>query len=169
MARSEIKNSDREEIATFVERYWHSKKVVSGGRAFFPHEEEGFLERRNGEIVGLLTYHIENDAVEILTLNSTLAGEGIGSSLMLNAIDRARERDCRKIWLTTTNDLLRAIGFYQRLGFRMVAINIGAVDEARKIKPEIPRSGERGVPIHDEIVMELAIKPYLDDGAGSHS
>ena len=107
--------------------------------------------------------------MEILTLNATLEGEGIGSSLMLNAIDRARERDCRKIWLTTTNDLLRAIGFYQRLGFRMVAINIGAVDQARKIKPEIPRSGERGVPIHDEIVMELAIKPYLDDGAGSHS
>ena len=142
---------------------------MSGGRAFFPHKEEGFLERRHGEIVGLLTYHIESDAVEILTLNSTLEGEGIGSSLMLNAIDRARERDCRKIWLTTTNDLLRAIGFYQRLGFRMVAINIGAVDQARKIKPEIPLSGERGVPIHDEIVMELAIKPYLDDGAGSHS
>ena len=40
--------------------------------------------------------------------------------------------------------------------------NIGVVDEARKIKPEIPETGERGIPIHDEIVMELTIRPYLD-------
>jgi len=36
------------------------------------------------------------------------------------------------------------------------------VDEARKVKPRIPQVGERGVPIHDEIVMELNVEPYLD-------
>ena len=163
MARSEIQASDREEIAAFVRRHWHSTKVMSRGKVFYPHKEEGYIERRDGELVGLLTYFIEDEAMEILTLNATLEGEGIGSSLMLNAIDRARERACRRLWLTTTNDRLRAIGFYQRLGFRMLAINLGVVDEARKVKPEIPVTGERGVPIHDEIVLELAIKPYLDD------
>jgi hypothetical protein len=44
----------------------------------------------------------------------------------------------------------------------MTAINLGVVDEARKIKPQIPLVGERGVPIHDEVVMELAVEPYLD-------
>ncbi len=44
----------------------------------------------------------------------------------------------------------------------MVAINTGVVDEARKTKPEIPETGEGGIPIHDEIVMELLLKPYLD-------
>ena len=43
----------------------------------------------------------------------------------------------------------------------MAAINLGVVDEARKIKPEIPLVGERGIEIHDEVVMELAIEPYL--------
>ena len=81
---------------------------------------------------------------------------------MLITIEKSRSEGCRRIWLTTTNDNLRAIGFYQRLGFRMVAINLGAVDEARKIKPQIPEIGERGVPIHDEIVLELVIEPYLD-------
>ena len=84
-------------------------------------------------------------------------------SRKLDVIERARKNGCRRIWLTTTNDRLRAIGFYQRLGFRMVAINLGAVDEARKTKPQIPETGERGVEIHDEIVMELKIEPYLDD------
>ncbi|MCH7807580.1 MAG: hypothetical protein IIB60_00005 [Planctomycetes bacterium] len=53
----------------------------------------------------------------------------------------------------------------------MVEINLGAVDEARKLKPEIPLTGERGVPIHDEIVLELTLEPYLDveEAAGADS
>ncbi len=162
MARCEVRDTDREEVAQFIERHWNSRIVMSGGRAFQPHLGDGFLERRGGEIVGLLTYHMDDRGMEILTLNSTLEGQGIGSSMMLSAIDRAREKACPKIWLTTTNDRLRAIDFYQRLGFRMMCINLGAVDEARRIKPQIPLVGERGVPIHDEIVMELEIEPYID-------
>ncbi len=162
MARSEVRDSDRQELAEFIERHWHSKLVMSRGRAFYPHQEEGFVERRDGKIVGVLSYRVDEGGMEILTLNSTLEGQGIGSSLMLDTIEKARQLGCRQIWLTTTNDLLRAIGFYQRLGFRMTAINLGAVDEARKTKPQIPMVGERGVPIHDEIVMELKLEPYLD-------
>lgn len=162
MPRCEVQNGDREEVARFIERHWNSRAIMSRGRKYFPHEEQGFIERRDGQIVGLLTYRNDPDTcMEILTLNATLEGEGIGSSLMLSAIDRARELGCEKIFLTTTNDRLKAIGFYQQLGFRMVAINAGVVDEARKLKPEIPLVGERGIPVHDEIVMELAIEPYL--------
>ncbi len=161
MSRAEITDADREEVAEFVERHWFSRKVMSSGKAFYPHEEEGFLERADGKIVGLLTYHIESDAMEILTLNATLEHQGIGSSLFLNAIEKARRDNCRRVWLTITNDRLRVIGFYQRLGLRMVKINVGAVDEARKIKPQIPEIGERGVPIRDEIVMELKLKPSI--------
>lgn len=162
MSRSEIQDSDREEVGRFVEHHWRSQRVMSRGQAFYPHKEQGFIERVDGHIVGLLTYRVASAAMEILTLNSTLEGKGIGSSLMLNAIESARRNHCDRIWLTTTNDNLRGIGFYQRLGYRMVEITLGAVDEARKLKPEIPMTGERGIPIHDEIVMELTLEPYLD-------
>ena len=162
MARSPIQDSDREEIAEFIERHWFSRMVMSRGRSFYPHQADGFLERRDGRLVGLLTYRLDDDAMEVLTLNATLEGQGIGSALMLDAIEKARGEGCRGIWLTTTNANLRAIGFYQRLGFRMIAVNVGAVDEARKVKPQIPETGEGGLPIHDEIVMRLAIQPYLD-------
>ncbi len=162
MSRAEISDDDRADVGAFIEKFWQGRAVMSRGKKFFPHEEEGFLDRRDGEIVGLLTYHAGEDGMEILTLNSTIAGAGIGTALILSAIEKARELGCARTWLTTTNDRLRAIGFYQRVGFRMVAINLGVVDKARKSKPEIPEAGERGVPIHDEIVMELTIKPYLD-------
>lgn len=162
MARSEIQDIDREELAIFMEKHWHSRMVMSKGKSFYPHQEHGFIERQDGKIVGVLTYHIENYEMEILTLNSLLEGRGIGSSMMLDTIEKARSLEVNRICLTTTNDHLRAIGFYQRLGFRMVSINLGVVDEARKMKPEIPEMGERGIPIHDEIVMELIIQPYID-------
>ncbi|MFQ5590115.1 MAG: GNAT family N-acetyltransferase [Phycisphaerae bacterium] len=159
----ELRDDNREEVARFIEKHWHSRLVMSRGRQFYPHQERGFFEHRDGEIIGLLTYHIDGDSMEILTLNSTQEGHGIGSSLMLSAIEIARTCNCRQVVLSTTNDNLRAIGFYQRLGFRLVAVNVGVVDEARKIKPQIPETGERGIPIHDEIVMELAIQPYIDE------
>lgn len=163
MGRTEIQDSDRVEVGDFIERRWHGKLVMSHGESFYPHEEQGFIERRDDQIVGVLTYHVSDGAMEILTLNSTLEGKGIGSALILCTIEKARSVGCHRIWLTTTNDRLRAIGFYQRIGFRMVAINLGAVDEARKTKQRIPDVGERGIPIHDEIVMELTIEPYLDE------
>ncbi len=163
MTRSELTDQDREEVASFIQKHWQSQVVMSQGRKFYPHKEEGLLERRDDKLVGLLSYRIEDDAMEIFTLNSTLVGVGIGASLMLDAIEKARSKGCTRVFLTTTNDRLRAIGFYQRLGFRMVAINLGVVDEARKAKPEIPEFGERNVRMRDEIVMELSLKPYSND------
>ena len=162
MARCEIRDGDREEVARFIEQHWQGRVVMSSGKAYYPHQEQGFFERRGGEIVGLLTYHVDEQCMEILTLNSTVEGQGIGSMLMLSAIDSARELGCKKIWLTTTNDRLRVVDFHQRLGFRLTKVKLGVVDEARKVKPQIPLAGERGVPIRDELVMELEIEPYLD-------
>lgn len=163
MSRTMIQDSDRPEVAAFIERNWGSTKIMSCGKAYYPHELDGFVERRDGELVGLLTMHIVGNSMEVLTLNSMLEGQRIGSSLMLAAIEQARRRGLNRIWLTTTNDNLRAMGFYQRLGFRMVEIHVGAVDEARKVKPEIPEVGRDGIEIHDEIVLELELKPYSDE------
>ena len=161
MSRRPIQDEDRQAVAEFIEQHWHSKIVMSRGKPYCPHEQDGLIEWRDGRIVGLLTWMREGDELQLLTLNSVLEGQGIGSALMLTAIEEARRDEARKIWLTTTNDNLPAIGFYQRLGFRLTGVNAGAVDEARRIKPQIPETGYKGIPIHDEIVLELDLKPSL--------
>jgi GNAT superfamily N-acetyltransferase len=169
MGRSFLQDGEREEVARFIEGHWHSRMVMSRGQCFYPHLEEGIVERREGQLVGLITFRRDDAGMEILTLDSDLEGQGIGSSLMLEAIAEARRRECRRVWFTTTNDNLRGMRFYQRLGFRFCAVNVGAVDAARRLKPQIPEVGQEGIPIHDEIVMELVIQPFLDsrmeDGA----
>lgn len=153
--------TERDEVAAFIERHWNSRMVMSCGKCWYPHEHEGFLERRDGQIVGLVTFRCEQDAMELLTINSTVRGAGLGSALMLAVFDEARRRGIRRMWLTTTNDNLHAVGFYQRLGFRLTEAHLGAVDAARKVKPQIPEVGHNGIPIHDEWVMELRLDPAL--------
>lgn len=162
MAMQLMADADRDEVAAFIERHWGARVVMSSGQSWFPHEHEALIERRNGEIVGLVTFRCDDGGMEILTVNSTVKGAGVGSRLMLAAIDLARDRNIERVWLTTTNDNLAAIGLHQRIGFRIVAVRSGAVDEARRVKPQIPEVGENGIPIHDEIVMELRLKPALD-------
>ena len=54
----------------------------------------------------------------------------------------------------TTND--EALRFYQRRGFRLSALRRGAVDDSRRrLKPQISAVGELGIPIRDEIELEL--------------
>jgi GNAT superfamily N-acetyltransferase len=56
-------------------------------------------------------------AVESVRVDASLRGKGIGREMMLWAIDRARERGCVSMQLTTNNERTDAHRFYERLGF----------------------------------------------------
>ena len=47
--------------------------------------------------------------------------------------------------------------FYQRYGMRIAAVRVGAIDRARRFKPEIPVTGNDGIPLRDEIELDLEL------------
>jgi ribosomal protein S18 acetylase RimI-like enzyme len=95
--------------------------------------------------------------LEIATLNALDPYQGIGT-LLIDAIrDEAQRAGCRHVTLTTTNDNIGALRFYQRRGFRLAAVRPGAVDRTRERKPEIPRTGDFGIPLRDEIDLTLSV------------
>ena len=114
------------------------------------------MAEHGGRHVGLLTYSALGDACEIVTINALLRGMGIGTAL-IQALKAALSWRCRRLWLITTNDNLAAMRFYQKRGFRLVAVHRNALDEARKLKPEIPLTGLDGIPLHDEIELEMML------------
>ncbi|MFD0788518.1 GNAT family N-acetyltransferase, partial [Micromonospora azadirachtae] len=83
------------------------------------------------------------------------------------AASTARAAGLPRLWLITTNDNLRALRFYQRRGLRLVGVDPGAVDRARRLKPEIPLLGEDGIPLHDELILELRTATDSSPQAGS--
>jgi ribosomal protein S18 acetylase RimI-like enzyme len=114
----------------------------------------GFIAEENERPVGLLTYRRETAACELAFLAAVEQRQGIGSALLDEW--RRELEDCERTWVVTTNDNLDAIRFYQRRGFVLSALRAGAIDEARRtLKPTISIVGNFGIPIRDEIELEL--------------
>ncbi|MEU5561752.1 GNAT family N-acetyltransferase [Micromonospora musae] len=108
-----------------------------------------------GAVLGALAFHCDADGLEVVSVVAAVPGEGVGTALLEAAATRARAAGLHRLWLITTNDNLRAPRFYQRRGLRLIAVDPGAVDRARRLKPEIPFVGEDGIPLHDELILEL--------------
>jgi ribosomal protein S18 acetylase RimI-like enzyme len=152
-----VQATDRNWIESFVKSHWGSEIVVAKARVIRPSNLDGFAAFKGKNAVGLLTYQIEGPDCEIVTLDSTAEGEGIGSSLIYTVKGRAKAKGCRRLWLITTNDNLRALGFYQRRGFRLIALYPNALEASRRLKPQISMKAANGIPIRDELELELEL------------
>jgi N-acetylglutamate synthase-like GNAT family acetyltransferase len=137
-----------------------SLRVARRGELLRPLDHPMLIAGRDGRPVGLLTYIVDDSACEILTLHTAQRWSGVGTALLDAVVNLATSLGCRTLWLITTNDNLDAMRFCQRRGFRIRDLRPGAVDDARRtIKPEIPATGEYGIPIRDEIHLERPIDP----------
>ena len=150
-----IEASDRNWVESFVKSRWRSEIIVAKGRVIRPAELDGFAAFKGKNRVGLLTYRIEGPDCEIVNIDSTAEGEGIGTALIEAIKKEAKVKGCRRLWLITTNDNLNALGFYQKRGFRLIAIYPDALESSRKLKPQISIKAANGIPIRDELELEL--------------
>jgi L-amino acid N-acyltransferase YncA len=91
------------------------------------------------------------------SLDALKSGCGVGTALVEGLISKLRAEGVNILRVTTTNDNLDALRFYQRRGFRIIAVRPGAVDESRRIKPSISAVGEYGIAIRDEIELERPV------------
>ena len=154
----EIQEEDGKWVRDFIQEKWGSKIAVSRGVVHHPDALPGYLAVVDGAKQGLVAYHIDGDECEIVTLDSVNECRGIGTALIVAVRKVAFRAGCKRVWLITTNDNVKAIRFYQKRGFVLVAVHRNAIDESRKLKPKIPRFGIDGIPIRDEIEMELILK-----------
>jgi GNAT superfamily N-acetyltransferase len=144
-------------LSWLVAQLWGSDVVAVHGSILRPADLPGFIAERSGRVTGLLTYQLIGDMLEIVTLNAIDRRTGIGTRLIDASVTAARRYGCHEIRLTTTNDNVDALRFYQRRGFRLAELRPGAVDRSRQAKPGIPRFGEYGIPLHDEIDLTMPV------------
>ncbi len=118
----------------------------------------GFVALDHGEPIGLVTYDINGEECEVVTLNSLIQGAGIGTALLSAVAETARAAGCQRVWLITTNDNTHALRFYQKRGYRLAALYPNALKASRRLKPEIPITGIDGIPLRDEIELEFVLR-----------
>lgn len=152
-----VEPRDLDFVRAQLHTHWHGTTIYSLDKPYQADMLPGFIARRGDEQLGLLTYAVFDSQLEIVTVSSVGENQGVGSALMAAAEAKARERACRRIFLTTTNDNLRALRFYQRRGYRLVAVHRGMMDRYRERQKTIPLMGLNGIPLHDEIELELTL------------
>jgi ribosomal protein S18 acetylase RimI-like enzyme len=149
---------DRRWAEGLLEEGMGGTRVVRLGELLNPADLPGLVAEREGERIGLLTYIVDGDQFEVLSLHSRVEHAGAGSALLEAAAAMAAGRGCRRLWLVTTNDNLHALGFYQRRGLRLCALHAGALERDRVLKPELPEvNPDNGIPMRDMLELELPL------------
>lgn len=155
----EAVQSDRAWLSQVLVERWGSTLVVGRGRILDAAQLAALVavdDPGGGESsrIGLLTYRIDSDGLEVVTLDALRRGKGVGTALMARAEQIALRAGATRLWLITTNDNVEALGFYGRSGLRIVGVHRGAVDRARALKPSIPIVAANGIELHDELELE---------------
>lgn len=152
-----ISNKNRKDVNQFLLDNWYSTDIVIRGEVVDGTSLDGFIVYDKNRIVGLITYIIYNSVCEIVTLNSLEENKGIGTALCNKLKEVAIDKNCKLMRLITTNDNLKALGFYQKRGFVLTKLYPNAMDNVRKIK-DIPLIGENNIPLRDELELELNLR-----------
>ncbi|MFS3137563.1 GNAT family N-acetyltransferase [Gluconacetobacter sacchari] len=149
---------DKSWIKGFLIKNWGDTIMVVRGK---PHDLLQYpcmmAANCSGNYSGLLIWKNVEQAAEILAIGAAVPNQGVGGALLDALLGHLSKLKIQRLSVITTNDNLSALRFYQRRGFRLTALDIGAMDKARKIKPLIPLVGEFGIPIRDELELGLGL------------
>jgi GNAT superfamily N-acetyltransferase len=138
-----------------LERAWGSTHIARLGELVDAAPLPGFVACDADDRVGLLTYEVRADGVEVVTLEALVEGRGIGTALMDAVQAEATACQAPRLWLVTTNDNVRALGFYQRWGMDLVRVIRDGVARSRMLKPSISTVGNDAIPRRHELELEV--------------
>ncbi len=147
--------ADKNWVSPVMVAEWGAEIVITHSEIFRPADLPGFAAFAGKELAGLVTYFIARNECEIITLNAWRQGQGMGAALIDATRQVAVRAGCIRLFLVTTNNNTHALHFYQKRGFIISAVRINAILESRKLKPQIPLQDEDGLPIRDEIELEM--------------
>ncbi|OGO18780.1 MAG: GNAT family N-acetyltransferase [Chloroflexi bacterium RBG_16_50_11] len=153
----QITRDDRAWVAALLKEWWAGPKIVTRGKVHYADKLPGFIAVKEGKPAGLVTYNIVGKDCEIVTMNSLIEKTGMGSALIDAVKNAAVSEGCQRLWLITTNDNTHALRFYQKYGLTLAAVHRNAIEQSRRLKPEIPLTGNDGIPIRDEIELEMLL------------
>jgi RimJ/RimL family protein N-acetyltransferase len=149
-----------------IEMVWKERwglPIITAWREYEPADVRGLcLLSEERKLTGLVTWFVDDERAEIVTLDSMVPDCGYGSRLLGAAEDRIRGGGLGRVSLVTTNDNLRAARFYLHCGYRLVRVHLDAMDRIRAKKPGVAEVGADGIAVRD--LWELEKPSYTISG-----
>ena len=152
-----LNDTNRAEADRYIKDEWGGPMIATLGNLYDSSILPGYAALEEGRTIGAILYRISDGECEIAALYSLLQNRGVGTALIRRVTETAREHRCRRIWLITTNDNTHAIRFYQKFGFALRAVHIGSFEVTRRLKGELPATGNDSIPIEHEFEFEILL------------
>ena len=149
-----ISPENRGAVDALAVRHWGGTRIYDVVGVYETCELPGAVALLDGGFAGAVTWDYEPDLLRIVTIASVAQGRGIGRALLAAAEAEARAAGLRRLVVSTSNSNLRALGFYQRNGYMLAALHLGAIDGFRRLKPQIPEFDPTGIRVRDMIELE---------------
>jgi len=154
-----VTEADRAWQREFLTAHFASPTISSRRKWIDTMVLPGFVACRGDERVGIAMHTVMSAGAEceLVAIASAGSGGGVGSALLAAVTESARGAKCSRLVLTASNDNLDAMRLYQRRGWRFSKIYPGAMDDARREKPDIPAIGAYGIPMRDDVEFEYCL------------
>lgn len=140
---------DKETIREMVTRFWGEQEQLTFDMKFIVVELSTYAAKVENNIIGFVSFTEAEDAVIIVALGvlPQYQSYGVGRSLIEKVEDEAENMRKKKLLVSTSNDDLPALAFYQSLGFQIYEVKPNVIAEKHG---EILK-GVGGLPVRDEL------------------
>src|SRR5919202_6844084 len=144
----EATDADRKAVRNLFEQDFGRTKIVAFGELMDIDQMPALVAVMYSDPSGALAYRLLGDALHIVALATDPMWQrsGVGGHLVAEAELLARRLGLQRLLVSTTNDNLPALYFYQRRGYRITELVVNSVVE--HTHQQI--SGFAGIPVRDE-------------------
>jgi GNAT superfamily N-acetyltransferase len=148
----EATDIDRPAARELFHRDFGRTKIVAFGEIMDIDQMPALVAIMHVDPSGALAYRQFGDALHIVALATDPMWQrsGVGAYLVAEAELLARRLALRRLVVSTTNDNLPALYFYQRRGYRLTEL----VPESVMVSTHQQQAGFAGIPVRDEIRLE---------------
>ena len=151
----EATDSDRAAARELFTRDFGRTQIVAFGEVMDIDQMPALVAVRYLDPSGALAYRLFGDALHIVALATDPMWQrsGVGGHLVAEAELIARRLQLRRLIVSTTNDNLPALYFYQRRGYRMTDFVPNSI--IMHTGQEV--AGFAGIPVRDEVRLEKTL------------
>jgi ribosomal protein S18 acetylase RimI-like enzyme len=149
-------DKERKKIREFVKQFWGEKEQLTFDRKFTVAQLSAYVAKSGNDIIGFISFTKLHDAIIIVALGilPKYQNAGIGKSLVKKVETEAKKLRKKKLLVSTSNDDLPALAFYQHLGFQIYEAKPNVVAE----KHGAVLKGIGGLPIRDELRLQKLLQ-----------
>jgi ribosomal protein S18 acetylase RimI-like enzyme len=153
----EATDRDRAVVRDLFQRDFGRTRIIAFGEVMNVDEMPALVATMYEDVSGALAYRLHGDGLHIAALATDPLWQrsGVGGHLVAEAELLARRLSLARVIVTTTNDNLPALYFYQRRGYVITALIAGSV---------LAHTGEAtagfaGIVVRDEVHLEKQLRP----------